>query len=124
MRWTKETYNLMPLPEHIIRQIFVPLSEEEMKRLPPLWEKSECKPSQELLPRHTVPQQQRILKPTREDIIASVLTNNDNTSMEGIPTPPLSPQTKRLEPLVQVSQNTVSTSQRNHTRFFLAYHIY
>ena len=109
MRWTKETYNLMPLPEHIIRQIFVPLSEEEMKRLPPLWEKSECKPSQELLPRHTVPQQQRILKPTREDIIASVLTNNDNTSMEGIPTPPLSPQTKRLEPLVQVSQNTVST---------------
>ena len=83
MKWTDETFNLMPLPEHVIKQIFVPLTDEEMRRLPPLWEKSECKPSQELLPCHPEPTQQRILKPTRGDIMALIPTKRSSDNTEG-----------------------------------------
>ena len=68
MKWTKEKFNLIPMPEHIIKEIFVSLTDEEMKRLSLLWEKTKCKPSQELLPRTTDPSQQHVLKPTREEM--------------------------------------------------------
>lgn len=77
MNWTDEVFNLVPIPEHIMKQIFVPFSEEEKKQIPQLFEKAECKPPRDLLPEHVEPQPQRILKPTPEEIMASALTLRD-----------------------------------------------
>ena len=99
MKWTKETFNLMPLPKQVIEQIFVPLTEEERSRLPPLWEKAECKPSQELLPRNPQPSRQRNLRPTPDEMFLSVAQEDASFS---IPSPPISPQSKRIGKQVDV----------------------
>ncbi|KAF6031393.1 hypothetical protein EB796_010308 [Bugula neritina] len=62
LKWSDKVFNLVPIPEEIASSIFIPLNEEEMSRLPPLWEKSECKPSQELLPRSPELVQKRHLR--------------------------------------------------------------
>lgn len=94
MKWTSEVFNLMPLPLELINQIFVPLNEEEKSRLPSLYEKSECKPSQELLPKHPAPHRERKLRPTKKEMLASILPQN-HTVIDP-PSPPISPQTKRI----------------------------
>jgi len=72
LKWSDKVFNLVPIPEEIASSIFIPLNEEEMSRLPPLWEKSECKPSQELLPRSPELVQKRHLRPTMEEILDSL----------------------------------------------------
>ncbi|XP_067937760.1 FAD-dependent oxidoreductase domain-containing protein 2-like [Watersipora subatra] len=98
MGWTKEVFNLTPLPEEVIGQVFVPLNEEERSRLPPLWEKSECKPSQELLSKTQQPQKIRNLRPTEEEVLNSsssqASASSQVCSAPSSPTLPL--QTKRL----------------------------
>ncbi|KAF6031584.1 hypothetical protein EB796_010109 [Bugula neritina] len=71
LKWSSEVFNLVPLPEEVAKQIFIPLNKEEMTRLPILWENSECKPSQELLPKNPEPMRGRKLRPTVTEIIDS-----------------------------------------------------
>lgn len=84
MKWTDETFNLMPLPPQIAAQVFVPLTEEERARLPPLWEPSECKPSQELLPANPEEERQRVLRPSLKEMFmsASKMDSNGNLKFE------------------------------------------
>lgn len=72
MGWTNQVFNLMPIPAEAIEKIFVPLTDEEKSRLPQVWEKSECQPSQELLPANEEPQRKRILRPSPKEIMASI----------------------------------------------------
>jgi len=71
LKWSSEVFNLVPLPEEVAKQIFIPLNTEEMARLPILWENSECKPSQELLPKNLELVRERKLRPTVTEIIDS-----------------------------------------------------
>lgn len=72
MHWTDEVFNLFPVPASVWLSQFVPLTEEEKSRLPPLWEETECKPAQDL-PKESsdAPKSRiRVLKPTREEVNA------------------------------------------------------
>lgn len=80
MTWTDEVFNLMPLPPEVAAQIFVPLTEEEKSRLPSLWEPSECKPSQELLPVHT-DERPRVLRPTLKEMMMSMDKTDTNLNV-------------------------------------------
>jgi len=70
LKWSEETYDLLPLPPDVAKQIFIPLTKEEKSLIPTLWQPSECKPSQDLSP----PGQPsyRVLKPDMADMMRSL----------------------------------------------------
>jgi len=63
-------YDLLPLPAEVAKQIFIPLTPEERAQIPPLWEPSECKPSQDL--GAPVQPPHRVLKPDMAELMQSM----------------------------------------------------
>lgn len=72
-------FNLVPLPPEIAQQVFVPLTAEELARIPELYEKSECKPSQDLLPARPLSgERARVLKPSLKEMMQSMVLSDPN----------------------------------------------
>lgn len=71
MKWTDEVFNLIPVPPEVVEKIFVPLTEEEIARVPIEWEPAECKTSQHFLPVTPTKKIQRVLRPTMKEMMMS-----------------------------------------------------